>query len=120
MAYYRCGGGGVPKTLIYDGILPDAYTNVNITIPAGTKALALIVTSPDTGNILQGDVLIYDIHRQLNQYSQDYSETNDADKRLSININVSNSLLRIGGSSGITAVNVPVKLYAVDVEPSDF
>ena len=120
MAYYRCGGGGVPKTLIYDGILPDAYTNVNITIPAGTKALALIVTSPDTGNILEGDVLIYDIHRHLNQYTQDYCESNDADKRLGININVSNSLLRIGSSNGITAVNVPVKLYAVDLSPTDF
>lgn len=120
MAYYRCGGGGVPKTLIYDGILPDLYTNVNITIPAGTKALTLIVTNPDTGNILEGDVLIYDIHRHLNQYTQDYRESNDADKRLGININVSNSLLRIGSASGITAVNVPVKLYAVDLSPADF
>lgn len=120
MAYYKCGGGGIPKTLIFDGILPDSYTNVNITIPAGTKALTLIVTSPDTGNILQGDILVYDIHRHLNQYMQDYREVNDADKRLGININVSNSLLRLGSGNGITMTNVPVKLYAVDADPSDF
>lgn len=120
MAYYKCGGGGIPRTLIYDGILPDPYTNVSITIPAGTKALSLIVTSPDTGNILQGDVLIYDIHRHLNQYMQEYRETNDPDKRLGININVSDSVLRIGGGNGITMANVPVKLYAVDADPSDF
>ncbi len=120
MAYFKCGGGGIPKTLIYDGVLPDPYTNVSITIPAGTKSLALIVTSPDTGNILEGDVLIYDIHRQLNSYTQDYRESNDPDKRLGITINVSNSLLRLGSGNGITMANVPVKLYAVDVAPSDF
>lgn len=120
MAYYKCGGGGIPKTLIYDGVLPDSYTNVNITIPAGTKALTLIVTSPDSGNILQGDVLIYNIYAHLNQYTQKYCEVNDTSKWLGVNINVSNSILRLGSGNGISMTNVPVKLYAVDADPSDF
>jgi len=119
MAYFRCGGGSVPKTLIYDGILPDGYTNVNITIPAGTKALALVVTNPDNDHILEGDTLIYNIHRNLNSYVQSYYDGN-TNNYISININVSNSMLRIVGSNGITAVNVPVKLYAVDLSPADF
>lgn len=121
MSLFRCGGGGLSKDLIFDGVLPDAYTNVNVTIPAGTKALALIVTNPDdTDEILQGDVLIYNIYRSSNSYSQNYCKPGDTSKFIGININVSQSLLRLGGGNGISMSNVPVKLFAVDLSPEDF
>lgn len=121
MSLFRCGVGGLSKELIFDGVLPDAYTNVNVTIPAGTKALALIVTNPDDNDeILKGDVLIYNIYRSLNSYSQSYYKPGDTSKYLTITINVSQSLLRLGGGNGMTMSNVPVKLYAVDLSPEDF
>ena len=120
MAYFRCGGGGVPKTLIYDGVLPDSYTNVNITIPTGTKALALIVTNPDNDHILQGDTLIYDINRNLTSYTQNYYDEGNSSKYLGISINASGGVLRLASGNNITMANVPVKLYAVDLSPADF